>query len=96
MCDQCARLQAENKKLKDLLKLARRIFKKQNEQLDAVRGYTWRITKEFEAISAQGGMVRPEFNRWQGRAETAGAVFKLVYIDWSRSFLETLARMRGL
>lgn len=97
MCDQCARLQAKNKRLIDLLKLARKIIKNQNRQLNDCRRYTWDVICKFKEIRAKGGLSGYQFKRWEGRSDVAGHLYyNILIIDWSTQFLEMLAKVKGL
>lgn len=97
MCQRCVALEAQNKKLLGLVKLAGRIIKSQDKQLEAARLYTWKVITEFQRLQANGGVPRSEFHRWQGRAEVATYLYKVILIfDWSSAFWKMVGRMKGL
>src|SRR5690606_3119569 len=97
MCQRCTALEAQNKKLLALVKLAAKIIKGQDKQLEQARLYTWKVITEFQRLQAKGGVPRSEFHRWQGRAEVATYLYKVILIyDWSSAFWKMVARVRGL
>lgn len=102
MCSECAVLQTQIKQLERriqrqarLLKLAGRIIKKQRQQLDTVQVYTWSVICQAGRDMSQH-LPRGTWSLWRGRLEVARKVFRIVWIDWSRTFLEMMGRISGL
>jgi hypothetical protein len=82
MCEQCARLQAENARLRNQVQRARVVIKRQKAQLDDVRQAAWKIKRRAEDAMTKH-LPRGTWALWKGRGEAAMAIFRIVFADFS-------------
>lgn len=108
MCEMCAqkqaqitRLEEQVKRQNDLLKLAKAALKRQKQQLDNVRLFTWNIGIKAGAEIAkaqQGGLAKGQHTfitrYWEGVGWCAGQVFRLVQVDWAGQIIELIAALK--
>ena len=82
MCEDCTRLQAENARLREQVKRAKKVIKRQKRQLDDVRGLAWKIIKSAEK-EMLAHLPRGTWSLWKGRGEAAYSIFRIVFTDWA-------------
>lgn len=88
-------LEARNRELEKLVKLAAKVIKKQREQLDDVQIYTWSVIQEARKVMSQH-QPPGTWALWKGRLEVAKKVYSLVWVNWSAAFWEMVAGIKGL
>lgn len=102
MCDQCEQLQKQINRQAKMLKTAGKIIKRQKEQVDAVRQFSYHAAqdagKELGELE-RGGLAKGQYlhkKRYiEGVRWCAVKVYNIVIYDWGTAFLEMLLRLQG-
>jgi len=82
MCDDCIRWQSENARLRGQVQRAKVVIERQKQQLDLVRKAAWKILMQSKAVLGRHA-PRGTWSLWKGRGESAYAIFRIVFKDWT-------------